>query len=77
MLPYGFDYLQFGTKGNGHAFVGELVGGREWVEDYKGVKTWRGDEPGSTADRTVIWAKSGKKRVGLNCDIRPTTNNNA
>jgi Histidine kinase-, DNA gyrase B-, and HSP90-like ATPase len=38
-IGYGFDYLQFGTKGNGHAFVGELVGGREWVEDYKGVKT--------------------------------------
>jgi hypothetical protein len=38
-IGYGFDYLQFGTKGNGHSFVGELVGGREWVEDYKGIKT--------------------------------------
>ncbi len=38
-IGYGFDYLQFGTKGNGHEFMGELIGGREWVEDYKGIKT--------------------------------------
>jgi len=38
-IGYGFDYLQFGTKGNGHAFTGELVGGRDWVEDYQGIKT--------------------------------------
>lgn len=38
-IGYGFDCLQFGTKGNGHEFFGELVGGRDWVEDYKGVKT--------------------------------------
>lgn len=38
-IGYGFDYLQFGTKGNGHEFVGELIGGRDWVEDYKGIKT--------------------------------------
>ena len=38
-IGYGFDYLQFGTKGNGHDFVGELVGGRDWVEDSKSVKT--------------------------------------
>lgn len=38
-IGYGFDYLQFGTKGNGHEFVGELVGGRAWVEDYKGIIT--------------------------------------
>lgn len=38
-IGYGFDYIQFGTKGNGHEFVGELVGGRDWVEDYKGIKT--------------------------------------
>lgn len=38
-IGYGFDYLQFGTKGNGHEFLGELVGGRDWVEDYKGINT--------------------------------------
>ena len=38
-IGYGFDFLQFGTKGNGHEFVGELAGGRSWVEDYKGVVT--------------------------------------
>lgn len=38
-IGYGFDYLKFGTKGNGHEFIGELIGGRDWVEDYKGIKT--------------------------------------
>ncbi len=38
-IGYGFDYLQFGTKGCGHEFIGKLVGGRDWVEDYKGIKT--------------------------------------
>ncbi|MCE9775162.1 hypothetical protein LZ645_09415 [Shewanella algae] len=38
-IGYGFDYLKFGTKGNGHEFMGELIGGRDWVEDYKGIKT--------------------------------------
>ena len=38
-IGYGFNYLQFGTKGNGHNFTGELIGGRDWVEDFKGVKT--------------------------------------
>jgi hypothetical protein len=38
-IGYGFDYLQFGTKGNGHEFVGELIQGRDWVEDYKGIVT--------------------------------------
>ena len=38
-IGYGFDYLQFGTKGNGYDFVGELAGGRDWVEDFKGIKT--------------------------------------
>lgn len=38
-IGYGFDYLQFGTKGNGHEFIGELIGGRDWVEDQKGIKT--------------------------------------
>lgn len=38
-IAYGFDYLCFGTKGNGHAFVGEIIGGREWVDDNKGIVT--------------------------------------
>ncbi|WP_105257991.1 ATP-binding protein [Pseudoalteromonas sp. T1lg88] len=38
-IGYGFDYLQFGTKGNGHEFVGEMIDGRDWVEDYKGIVT--------------------------------------
>lgn len=38
-IGYGFDYLQFGTKGFGHEYFGELIGGREWVEDFKGIKT--------------------------------------
>lgn len=38
-LAYGFDFLQFGTKGNGYNFVGELIKGREWVEDFKGIIT--------------------------------------
>lgn len=38
-IGYGFDYLQFGTKGNGHEFVGEMTNGRAWVEDYKGIVT--------------------------------------
>jgi hypothetical protein len=38
-IGYGFDYLQFGTKGNGHEFVGEMKNGRDWVEDYKGIVT--------------------------------------
>lgn len=38
-IGYGFNYLQFGTKGNGHSFTGELKGGRNWVDDYKGIIT--------------------------------------
>lgn len=38
-IGYGFDYLQFGTKGNGHSFVGKLENGRNWVEDQQGIKT--------------------------------------
>lgn len=38
-IAYGFDYLQFGSKGNGVEFVGELVGGRTWVDDTAGIKT--------------------------------------
>lgn len=38
-IAYGFDYLQFGTKGNGHEFVGEITNGRNWVEDHEGIVT--------------------------------------
>ena len=38
-IGYGFDYLQFGTKGNNHEYAGELVNGRTWVEDFLGVVT--------------------------------------
>jgi hypothetical protein len=38
-IAYGFDYLQFGTKGNGHDFVGEIKSGRDWVEDHEGIVT--------------------------------------
>lgn len=38
-IAYGFDFLQFGTKGNGHEFFGEIQGGRDWVEDYQGIVT--------------------------------------
>lgn len=38
-IAYGFDYLKFGTKGNGHEFIGEIKGGRDWVDDTKGIVT--------------------------------------
>jgi hypothetical protein len=38
-IGYGFDYLKFGTKGNGHEFIGEIKGGRDWVDDDKGIVT--------------------------------------
>ncbi|TSE09000.1 ATP-binding protein [Aquimarina algiphila] len=38
-IGYGFNYLQFATKGNGNSFSGELIGGRNWVEDFKGIVT--------------------------------------
>jgi hypothetical protein len=38
-IAYGFDFLQFGTKGNGHNFMGEITQGREWVEDRQGIIT--------------------------------------
>ena len=38
-IAYGFDYLQFGTKGNGHEFCGEIKNGRGWVEDHDGIVT--------------------------------------
>lgn len=38
-IAYGFDDLKFATKGNGHEFVGEIKGGRVWVDDDKGIVT--------------------------------------
>ena len=38
-IGYGFNHLQFATKGNSHNFSGELTEGRNWVEDFKGVIT--------------------------------------
>jgi hypothetical protein len=38
-IAYGFDYMQFGTKGNGHEFTGLIKGGRDWVEDHNGIVT--------------------------------------
>jgi hypothetical protein len=38
-LGYGFDFIHFATKGNGHDFAGELTGGRRWVEDLEGIVT--------------------------------------
>ena len=38
-IAYGFDNLEFATKGNGHDFTGKISGGREWVEDSKGIIT--------------------------------------
>lgn len=36
-LAYGFNFLQIGTKTPGFSFVGNLEGGREWVDDEKGA----------------------------------------
>lgn len=38
-IGYGFNTLQFGTKGNGFDFQGQLIDGRNWVDDYKGNYT--------------------------------------
>lgn len=38
-IGYGFDCLKFATKGNGHEFIGEILGGREWVDDIFGIVT--------------------------------------
>lgn len=38
-LAYGFNYLQIGTKTPDFQYLGELTGGREWVEDTMSVKT--------------------------------------
>ncbi|WP_394147182.1 hypothetical protein [Shewanella atlantica] len=60
-IGYGFDYLQFGTKGNGHEFVGEMTDGRDWVEDYKGIVT-----------RPVVSASSSKN-TAFNEIVRGST----
>jgi hypothetical protein len=36
-LAYGFNYLQFGTKTPDFTYIGELSGGREWIEDDRNV----------------------------------------
>lgn len=36
-LAYGFNFLQFGTKTSNLLYVGQLQGGREWVEDDRNV----------------------------------------
>lgn len=38
-IAYGFDHLQFATKGNDHEFSGEIKNGRTWVDDSKGIVT--------------------------------------
>ncbi len=38
-IAYGFDHLQFATKGNDHEFAGEIKNGRTWVDDNKGIVT--------------------------------------
>lgn len=60
-IGYGFDYLQFGTKGNGHEFVGEIKNGRDWVEDYKGIVT-----------RPVVYA-SLSENAAFNKETRGST----
>lgn len=56
-IAYGFDFLQFGTKGNGHDFTGEIVGGRDWVEDHDGIVT-----------RPMVVASSSKDAAFLAVD---------
>lgn len=51
-IAYGFDYLQFGTKGNGHDFVGEITNGRDWVEDHEGIVTRPMVTPSKSNDET-------------------------
>lgn len=38
-LAYGFNFLQIGTKTKAYSFVGNIEGGRDWVEDNKGTVT--------------------------------------
>ncbi len=58
-IAYGFDYLQFGTKGNGHEFVGEIVGGRDWVEDHQGIVTRPMVVPTATTDESFLQIPRG------------------
>jgi hypothetical protein len=37
-LAYGFNFLQVGTKTNEFSYVGDIKGGREWLEDEKNIK---------------------------------------
>jgi hypothetical protein len=37
-LAYGFNFLQIGTKTSEFSYVGDIKGGREWVEDEKNIK---------------------------------------
>ncbi|MGA2789483.1 MAG: ATP-binding protein [Candidatus Bathyarchaeia archaeon] len=37
-LAYGFNSLQLGTKTSDFSYVGDIKGGREWVEDEKNIK---------------------------------------
>ncbi len=37
-LAYGFNFLQIGTKTHDYSFIGNIEGGREWVEDENDAK---------------------------------------
>lgn len=37
-IAYGFNRIQIATKNNDYYFRGEIKGGREWVEDFEGIK---------------------------------------
>lgn len=37
-IAYGFNRIQIATKNNDYCFRGEIKGGREWVEDFEGIK---------------------------------------
>ncbi len=47
-IGYGFDFLRFGTKCESHEYMGELSGGRKWVDDIEGVITRPTVKPIST-----------------------------
>jgi len=38
-LAYGFNYLQIGTRTPQFSYVGDLEGGRQWVEDERNIVT--------------------------------------
>lgn len=37
-IAYGFNRIQIATKNNDYNFRGEIKGGRDWVEDFEGIK---------------------------------------